>query len=76
MFEDELSALHSVEAKITVHEGEMKRCNNEIEKKDQPCCFAFDAQSRIQPCMVSVSLSLVSIPYIIYAYSPTVLLLP
>eukprot|EP00985_Skeletonema_marinoi_P030805 scaffold34008_cov135-Skeletonema_marinoi.AAC.3 len=31
--EDELSALHSAEAKITIHEGEMKRCNNEIEKK-------------------------------------------
>ena len=31
--EDELSALHGAEAKINIHEGEMKRCNNEIEKK-------------------------------------------
>eukprot|EP00986_Skeletonema_menzelii_P015021 scaffold10836_cov128-Skeletonema_menzelii.AAC.1 len=31
--EDELSALQSAEAKITLHEGEMRRCNNEIEKK-------------------------------------------
>eukprot|EP00984_Skeletonema_dohrnii_P025792 scaffold14978_cov106-Skeletonema_dohrnii-CCMP3373.AAC.2 len=31
--EDELSALHGAEAKINMHEGEMKRCNNEIEKK-------------------------------------------
>ena len=31
--EDELSELQSAEAKITLHEGEMRRCNNEIEKK-------------------------------------------
>ncbi len=31
--EDELSALQSAEAKITAQEGEIRRCNNEIEKK-------------------------------------------
>lgn len=31
--EEELSALQDAEAKISVHEGEMRRCNNEIEKK-------------------------------------------
>ena len=31
--EDEFAVLQSAEAKITTHEGEMRRCSNEIEKK-------------------------------------------
>eukprot|EP00984_Skeletonema_dohrnii_P002473 scaffold854_cov95-Skeletonema_dohrnii-CCMP3373.AAC.7 len=54
ILEDELSALHSAEAKITVHEGEMKRCNNEIVKNTNHVALLNREYSRV---------SLVSILY-------------